>query len=146
MCYKPTMHFLTLFGKRCFLLWPGHNHALLRAPQKKACVLRKFIGTFASNTKVKKASMLSILTAKKKKKEEEGWGGEDRRPKVSKRLQIQNFLYWVPFFPQPWHCSSVSSSKFAWSDRFECYCLSWQFQRKGKSSDRQQEDSLSVAI
>lgn len=69
MCYKPAIHFLTLFGKCCFLLWPGHNHALLRAPQKKARVLKKFIGTFASNTKVKKASMLSILTAKK---EEEG--------------------------------------------------------------------------
>lgn len=93
MCYKPTMHFLTLFGKRCFLLWPGHNHALLRAPQKKACVLRKFIGTFASNTKVKKASMLSILTAKKKKKR--GGGLRRRRQKTQSVQKIANTEFFI---------------------------------------------------
>lgn len=99
MCYKPTMHFLTLFGKRCFLLWPGHNHALLRAPQKKACVLRKFIGTFASNTKVKKASMLSILTAKKKKKRRRAEEEKTEDPKCPKDCKYRIFYTEFPFSP-----------------------------------------------
>lgn len=36
ICYKPAMRFLILFASYCFLLWPRHTRALLRAPQKQS--------------------------------------------------------------------------------------------------------------
>jgi len=118
----PTVQFWPVFAAFAMdLPWPfwfsllaaascsGLDISVLCSATEIACVLRRFAGSFPSNTEVTNASMFCILTAKKGRGEmRQRQPTEDQ--KCPKECKDKIFLIGKSVFPSHCHCGSLSRS------------------------------------